>query len=235
MKLSVDSIVVSYGAAPVLQDLSLTVSEGEIVALIGANGAGKTTLMKTLSGLLPCIRGSIRFADLELTRLPPAGIVRAGISQVPEGRRVFREMSVEENLLMGAYSRHRQADIPGELKAIFEIFPILEERRAQLAETLSGGEQQMLAIGRALMARPRLLLLDEPSMGLAPLMVKRIFEVISTIRERGTTVFLVEQNAAMALRVSDRAYVIETGRILMSGSSKDLAGDPRVAAAYLGQ
>ncbi|MEP7300121.1 MAG: ABC transporter ATP-binding protein [Caldimonas sp.] len=232
--LTVDAITVSYSAAPVLRDLSLVVAEGEIVALIGANGAGKTTLMKTLSGLLPCGRGSIKFGDHELTKLPPAGIVRTGISQVPEGRRVFREMSVEENLLMGAYSRHRQADLPGELKAVFETFPILEERRTQLAETLSGGEQQMLAIGRALMARPKLLLLDEPSMGLAPKMVSRIFEVIVGIRRRGTTVFLVEQNASMALRVSDRAYVIETGQILMSGSSKELAGDPRVAAAYLG-
>ena len=233
--LRVAALKVAYGGIQAVKGVDLEIRAGELVTLIGANGAGKTTLMKTLSGLLPCGRGSIRFGDLELTRLPPAGIVRAGISQVPEGRRVFREMSVEENLLMGAYSRHRQADIPVELKAIFEIFPILEERRAQLAETLSGGEQQMLAIGRALMARPKLLLLDEPSMGLAPLMVKRIFEVIAAIRERGTTVFLVEQNAAMALRVSDRAYVIETGQILMSGPSRELAGDPRVAAAYLGQ
>ncbi|MCC6209881.1 MAG: ABC transporter ATP-binding protein [Burkholderiales bacterium] len=233
--LTVNSIVVAYSAAPVLREVSLDVSAGEIVSLIGANGAGKTTLMKTLSGLLACIRGTITFGDRNLTTLSPAEIVRAGISQVPEGRRVFREMSVQENLEMGAYSRHHGADIAGELTEIFSIFPILRERRGQLAETLSGGEQQMLAIGRALMAKPKLLLLDEPSMGLAPKMVARIFEVIAEIRRRGTTVFLVEQNAAMALHYSDRAYVIETGRILMAGPSKDLAGNPRVAAAYLGK
>lgn len=233
--LSVESIFVAYTAAPVLREVSLAVEAGEVVALIGANGAGKTTLMKTISRLLPCRTGSIKFEGQEISSRSPAQVVRMGISQVPEGRRVFREMTVEENLEMGAYWRRRQAALDGELREVFDIFPVLSERRRQLAETLSGGEQQMLAIGRALMAKPRLLLLDEPSMGLAPKLVSRIFEIIHEIRRRGTTILLVEQNAAMALRVSDRAYVIETGRIVMGGPSRELAADPRIASAYLGK
>ncbi len=233
--LSVESIFVAYTAAPVLREVSLAVEAGEVVALIGANGAGKTTLMKTISRLLPCRTGSIKFEGQEISSRSPAQVVRMGISQVPEGRRVFREMTVEENLEMGAYWRRRQAALDGELREVFDIFPVLSERRRQLAETLSGGEQQMLAIGRALMAKPRLLLLDEPSMGLAPKLVSRIFEIIHEIRRRGTTILLVEQNAAMALHVSDRAYVIETGRIVMGGPSRELAADPRIASAYLGK
>lgn len=232
--LTVDQITVAYASAPVLRDVSLRVEAGEVVALIGANGAGKTTLLKTISRLLPLRGGSVRFDGRELNELSPADAVRMGISQVPEGRRVFREMTVLENLEMGAYWRHRKASFEEELQRIYEIFPVLAERRLQLAETLSGGEQQMLAIGRAMMSRPRLLLLDEPSMGLAPKLVSRIFEVIKEIQRQGTTVLLVEQNAAMALRVSQRAYVIETGCIVMSGSSAQLVSDPRIADAYLG-
>lgn len=232
--LTVDQITVAYASAPVLREVTLRVNAGEVVALIGANGAGKTTLLKTISRLLPLRGGSVRLDGRELNGLSPADAVRMGISQVPEGRRVFREMTVLENLEMGAYWRHRKANFQEELERIYEIFPVLAERRLQLAETLSGGEQQMLAIGRAMMSRPRLLLLDEPSMGLAPKLVSRIFEVIKEIQRQGTTVLLVEQNAAMALRVSQRAYVIETGSIVMSGSSAQLVSDSRIADAYLG-
>lgn len=232
--LQLQNVTVSYGMAPVLRDISLEVRKGEVVALIGANGAGKTTLLKSISRLLACQAGSIVFDGITLNDKSAPQTVRLGISQVPEGRRVFGEMTVEENLEMGAYSRHRNAKIRDELQSIFELFPILNERRWQTADTLSGGEQQMLALGRALMSKPRLLLLDEPSMGLAPLIVAQIFGIIRKIREQGTTVLLVEQNATMALRTSDRAYVISTGRIVKSGSSKDLASDPSIAEAYLG-
>jgi branched-chain amino acid transport system ATP-binding protein len=232
--LKVEAITVAYALAPVLREVSMEINAGEVVALIGANGAGKTTLLKSISRLLACKSGSIRFEGRELNSLPPAQVVRMGISQVPEGRRVFPEMTVEENLEMGAYSRHRSAVLETEFNEVFDIFPVLSERRSQLADTLSGGEQQMLAIGRAMMAKPRLLLLDEPSMGLAPKLVSRIFEVVREIQRRGTTVLLVEQNAAMALRVSQRAYVIETGKVVMSGPSSELVADPRIAMAYLG-
>ena len=220
--------------APVLHDVSLEVRKGEIVALIGANGAGKTTLLKSISRLLTCQAGTISFDGTSLNDKSAPQTVRLGISQVPEGRRVFGEMTVEENLEMGAYSRHRNANIDGELQGIFAMFPILMERRWQMADTLSGGEQQMLALGRALMSKPRLLLLDEPSMGLAPLIVAHIFEIIRKIREGGTTILLVEQNATMALRTSNRAYVLSTGRIVKSGSSKVLASDPSIVETYLG-
>ncbi len=233
--LKVDSIIVAYAAAPVLRGVSLEVRPGEIVALIGANGAGKTTLMKAISRLLPCAQGSITFEGQDITRDSPSRVVRLGLSQVPEGRRVFREMSIEENLEMGAYTRHREASLKEELDRVFALFPALLERRHRAAETLSGGEQQMLAIGRALMARPRLLLLDEPSMGLAPKMVTRIAEVVRKIRDDGATVLLVEQNAAIALKVSDRAYVLESGQIVMSGPSATIGADPRIAEAYLGR
>jgi branched-chain amino acid transport system ATP-binding protein len=232
--LEVAAVTVAYGLAPVLREVSMEINAGEVVALIGANGAGKTTLLKSISRLLAYRSGSIRFDGRELNGLTPAQVVRMGISQAPEGRRVFREMTVQENLEMGAYWRHKSAQFESELGEVFDVFPALSTRRSQLAETLSGGEQQMLAIGRAMMAKPRLLLLDEPSMGLAPKLVSRIFEVVQEIQRRGTTVLLVEQNAAMALRVSQRAYVIETGKIVMSGSSSQLIADPRVASAYLG-
>jgi len=232
--LEVAAVTVAYGLAPVLREVSMEINAGEVVALIGANGAGKTTLLKAISRLLACRSGSIRFDGRELNGLTPAQVVRMGISQAPEGRRVFREMTVQENLEMGAYWRHKRAQFESELGEVFDVFPALSTRRSQLAETLSGGEQQMLAIGRAMMAKPRLLLLDEPSMGLAPKLVSRIFEVVQEIQRRGTTVLLVEQNAAMALRVSQRAYVLETGKIMMSGSSSQLIADPRVASAYLG-
>jgi len=232
--LEVAAVTVAYGLAPVLREVSMEINAGEVVALIGANGAGKTTLLKAISRLLACRSGSIRFDGRELNGLTPAQVVRMGISQAPEGRRVFREMTVQENLEMGAYWRHKRAQFESELGEVFDVFPALSTRRSQLAETLSGGEQQMLAIGRAMMAKPRLLLLDEPSMGLAPKLVSRIFEVVQEIQRRGTTVLLVEQNAAMALRVSQRAYVLETGKIMMSGSSSELIADPRVASAYLG-
>ena len=232
--LEVAAVTVAYGLAPVLREVSMEINAGEVVALIGANGAGKTTLLKAISRLLACRSGSIRFDGRELNGLTPAQVVRMGISQAPEGRRVFREMTVHENLEMGAYWRHKRAQFESELGEVFDVFPALSTRRSQLAETLSGGEQQMLAIGRAMMAKPRLLLLDEPSLGLAPKLVSRIFEVVQEIQRRGTTVLLVEQNAAMALRVSQRAYVLETGKIMMSGSSSQLIADPRVASAYLG-
>jgi branched-chain amino acid transport system ATP-binding protein len=232
--LRLENVTVSYGMAPVLHDVSIDVREGEIVALVGANGAGKTTLLRSISRLLACQAGTISFDGKALNDRSAPQTVRLGISQVPEGRRVFGEMTVEENLEMGAYSRHKKANLSSELKEIFAMFPILLERRWQLADTLSGGEQQMLALGRALMSKPRLLLLDEPSMGLAPLIVAQIFRIIQEIRGRGTTVLLVEQNATMALRTSDRAYVLSTGRIVKSGASSDLAADPSIAEAYLG-
>ncbi len=232
--LEVKSLSVSYGRIPALRDVSLSVAEGEIVALIGANGAGKTTLLKTISGLLPRNADSIVFDNRPIDRTSPHEVVRAGISHVPEGRKIFPEMTVEENLEMGAFVRHRGADMNQELAAIYDFFPVLGERRRLMADTLSGGEQQMLVIGRALMAKPRLLLLDEPSMGLAPKLVRSIFSIIADINANGTTILLVEQNASMALGVSKRAYVIENGRIVMSGFSADLASDPKVSDAYLG-
>jgi branched-chain amino acid transport system ATP-binding protein len=209
--LQVKEIHVYYGAIQALKGVSIEVEQGSIVTLIGANGAGKTSTLKSISGLLKPRQGSIRFQDREISRLAPEKIVELGISQVPEGRRVFPGLTVLENLEMGAYLRKDKKEIQKDLSEIFDRFPRLQERRKQLAGTLSGGEQQMLAIGRALMARPKLMLMDEPSMGLAPLLVKEIFEIIKEINEKGTTILLIEQNANMALSIADRAYVIETG------------------------
>ncbi|SHH18394.1 amino acid/amide ABC transporter ATP-binding protein 2, HAAT family [Thermosyntropha lipolytica DSM 11003] len=232
--LKVNEIDVYYGAIHALKKLSLEVEQGSIVTLIGANGAGKTTTLKTISGLLRPRSGSIIFKGVDITKVPPEKIVAMGISQVPEGRRVFAGMTVLENLEMGAYLRKDKKGIAKDLEEVFDRFPRLKERRKQLAGTLSGGEQQMLAIGRALMARPSLLLMDEPSMGLAPLLVKEIFEIIKDINNRGTTILLVEQNAHMALSIADKAYVLETGEIVLSGQAGELMKSEEVKKAYLG-
>ena len=223
-----------YGVIQALHEVSLHVEAGEIVTLIGSNGAGKTTTLLALSGLLRPQAGRVTFDGKSLLALPAHERVAAGLVQVPEGRRVFSTMSVAENLALGAWSRKDKAEIGRDLDEVYTLFPRLAERKAQAAGTMSGGEQQMLAVGRALMSRPRLLLLDEPSLGLAPLLVKEIFNVVRRIRERGVTVLLVEQNAHLSLEVADRAYVLETGRIVMEGEAKALARDPRVKAAYLG-
>jgi len=217
-----------------LHDVNLHIEAGEIVTLIGSNGAGKTTTLGALSGLLRPTSGRIEFEGRDIVDLAPHRRVPAGLVQVPEGRRIFSSMTVFENLELGAYTRANRGEINQDLNHIYELFPRLHERRNQAAGTMSGGEQQMLAVGRALMSRPRLLLLDEPSLGLAPLLVKEIFNVVKRIREQGVTVLLVEQNAHMALAVADRAYVLETGRIVMEGEAARIAGDPRVKAAYLG-
>lgn len=225
---------VYYGAIHALKGISLQVNEGEIVTLIGANGAGKTTTLKTISGVLTPKSGTVKFLENDINKVKANNIVSLGISHVPEGRRVFANMSVMENLEMGAYSRNDKAEIKKDYEKIFETFPRLLERKGQMAGTLSGGEQQMLAIGRALMSRPKLLLLDEPSMGLAPLVVKQIFSIIKEINRTGTTVLLVEQNASMALKIADRAYVIQNGYVEMEGAANDLLNDESVRSAYLG-
>lgn len=232
--LKIDNIDVYYGAIHALKGISLEVKEGEIVTLIGANGAGKSTTLRTISGLLKPKTGSITFLGQDIAGVRAHEIVKKGISQVPEGRRVFAEMTVMENLDLGAFVRKDKAGIQQDLKHVFELFPRLEERKNQSAGTLSGGEQQMLAMGRALMSRPKLLLLDEPSMGLAPLLIKEIFNIIVDINKSGTTVLLVEQNANMALSIANRAYVLKTGRITLSGSAKELAASEDVRKAYLG-
>ena len=232
--LKIDDINVYYGAIHAIKGISLTVNQGEIVTLIGANGAGKSTTLRTISGLLKPKTGSITFQGQDIAGTPAHKIVGLGISQVPEGRRVFAEMTVMENLDLGAFVRKDKAGIQQDLKHVFELFPRLEERKNQSAGTLSGGEQQMLAMGRALMSRPKLLLLDEPSMGLAPLLIKEIFNIIVDINKSGTTVLLVEQNANMALSIANRAYVLETGRITLSGKAQDLAASEDVRKAYLG-
>ncbi|RGS73361.1 ABC transporter ATP-binding protein [Mitsuokella sp. AF21-1AC] len=232
--LKIDNIDVYYGAIHALKGISLEVNQGEIVTLIGANGAGKSTTLRTISGLLKPKNGSITFMGKNIAGVPAHQIVREGISQVPEGRRVFAEMTVMENLDLGAFVRKDKAGIQKDLKTVFELFPRLAERRNQSAGTLSGGEQQMLAMGRALMSRPKLLLLDEPSMGLAPLLIKEIFHIIEDINKSGTTVLLVEQNANMALSIANRAYVLETGRITLSGAAQELAASEDVRKAYLG-
>ena len=231
--LAVEEIRVRYGVVEALKGISLSVDEGEIVAVLGANGAGKTTLLRTISGLLVPHAGSILYRGGAIGGVPPHAIVSMGISQVPEGRRIFPGMSVGENLQMGSYG-HR-GDGSHLLRQVYELFPVLEERRSQLGGTLSGGEQQMLAIGRALMSQPRLVLLDEPSMGLAPMIVLRIFDIVAEIRRQGTTVLIVEQNAAQALRLADRGYVLETGNVVLSGSAEDLLDNEGVRAAYLGE
>lgn len=232
--LTVNDINVFYGAIHAIKGVSLEVNEGEIVTLIGANGAGKSTILRTISGLLKPKTGSIQFEGQEIAGMPAHEIVKTGISQVPEGRRIFAEMSVLENLELGAFTRKDKDGIKTDMELVFERFPRLKERIGQLAGTLSGGEQQMLAMGRALMSRPRLLLLDEPSMGLAPLLIKEIFAIIQDINKTGTTVLLVEQNANMALSIAHRAYVLETGRITLSGDAKELAASDEVRKAYLG-
>ncbi len=232
--LKVNGIDVFYGNIHALKGVSLEINEGEIVTLIGANGAGKSTLLKTLSGLLKPKSGLIEYLGSSISGKAPQSIVKGGISHVPEGRRVFANMSVEENLELGAYIRKDSKEIRKDILQVYELFPRLHERRKQLSGTLSGGEQQMLAMGRAIMAKPKLLLLDEPSMGLAPLMVKTIFQIIEQINQDGTTILLVEQNANMALSVADRAYVIETGRIEISGTAAELQASEEIKKAYLG-
>ena len=232
--LEVKDINVYYGAIHAIKGISLAVEEGEIVTLIGANGAGKSTTLRTISGLLKPKTGEIKFLGKNIAGMPAHKIVREGISQVPEGRRIFAEMTVQENLELGAFTRTDKDEIQNDFKMVFGRFPRLEERRLQLAGTLSGGEQQMLAMGRALMSRPRLLLLDEPSMGLAPLLIREIFSIIADINKTGTTVLLVEQNANMALSIANRAYVLETGRITISGDAKELAASEDIRKAYLG-
>ena len=231
--LKVDNINVYYGAIHAIKGISFEVNEGEVVTLIGANGAGKSTTLQTVSGLLHSRTGSIEFNGENLAKIPPHIVVRKGLAQVPEGRRIFQQMSVEENLEMGAYTRDK-SELEGDLEMVYQQFPRLLERRRQIAGTLSGGEQQMLAIGRALMSHPKLLMLDEPSMGLAPILVEQIFDIIRQLNEAGTTILLVEQNAQMALSVAHRAYVMETGKITLSGTGKELAESDQVRKAYLG-
>jgi branched-chain amino acid transport system ATP-binding protein len=233
--LDVESIEAFYGSIQALKGISLQVRDGEIVTLIGANGAGKSTTLRSINGLVHPRRGTIRFQGEDITRTPPHEIVRRGISQSPEGRRLFPRMTVLENLEMGAYQRSEQADFEEDLERVFLLFPRLAERRTQKAGTLSGGEQQMCAIGRALMARPKLLMLDEPSMGLAPIFVQKIFEIIVEINRQGTPILLVEQNALMALEVASRGYVLETGRIALADEAEALRANERVRKTYLGE
>jgi branched-chain amino acid transport system ATP-binding protein len=233
--LTLENISVGYGAIRALKGVSMHVRQGEVVTLIGANGAGKTTTLRTITGLLSPTEGRILFEEEEISGRPTHQLVARGISMSPEGRGVFANLTVRENLHMGAYLKTNKAEIAEDLARGFRMFPRLKERESQKAGTLSGGEQQMLAMARALMSRPRLLLLDEPSLGLAPLVVHTIFEAIDEIRGEGTTILLVEQNAHAALKHSDRAYVLETGRIVMEGPSKELAADPRIKEAYLGE
>ena len=232
--LNIDNLNVFYGAIHALKGISLEVKEGEIVTLIGANGAGKSTTLRTISGLLKPKEGSIKFEGKDIGGVAAQNIVKLGISQVPEGRRIFANMTVMENLDLGAFTRNDKAGIAQDLEVVFGRFPRLAERKSQLAGTLSGGEQQMLAMGRALMSRPRMMLLDEPSMGLAPLLIREIFNIIVDINSTGTTVLLVEQNANMALSIAHRAYVMETGRITLSGNAKELAASEEIRKAYLG-
>ena len=233
--LEIKNLEVNYGVIKAIKGVSFDVNEGEIIALIGANGAGKTTILHTITGLIQAKKGSIVFDGKELTKTPPHKIVSMGMAHVPEGRRIFQQLSVLENLKLGAYTRKDKSEIASTLKMVYERFPRLEERKNQVAGTLSGGEQQMLAMGRALISKPRIILMDEPSMGLSPLLVSEIFDIIKVINESGTTVLLVEQNAKKALSIADRAYVLETGKITLSGDAKDLINDESVKKAYLGE
>jgi branched-chain amino acid transport system ATP-binding protein len=233
--LQVKDLEVYYGSIRALQGISFHVSKGEIVTLIGANGAGKSTTLRTISGLLTPRQGEIYFQGQKINRIPAHQIVKMGISHVPEGRQIFPNLTVMENLLMGAYTRRNRSEIQETLEEVFTRFPRLKERARQLAGTLSGGEQQMLAMGRGLMSKPTLLILDEPSMGLSPLLVEEIFEIIKNINQQGTTILLVEQNAYMALQIAHRAYVLETGRIVLSGTSKEVQSNPQIRSAYLGE
>ncbi len=232
--LKVDNLSVHYGMIQAVRDVSFEVNEGEVVSLIGANGAGKTTILRTLSGLVRPSAGKIQFLGKEIQKLPAQKIVAGGLSQVPEGRHVFPGLTVMENLEMGAFLKKNREENQANLKKVFSRFPRLEERKNQDAATLSGGEQQMLAMGRALMSTPKLLLLDEPSMGLAPIFIQEIFDIIQDIQKQGTTVLLIEQNANKALAISDRGYVLETGKIVLSGTGKELASSEEVRKAYLG-
>ena len=232
--LEVKNLSVSYGAIEAVKDISFTVNDGEIVSLIGANGAGKTTTLHTISGLVPAKSGSVMYNGVDLLKTHNNKIVTLGMAHIPEGRHVFTRMSVEENLEMGAFSLKDQSDLKKDLDMVYGLFPRLKERRNQKAGTLSGGEQQMLAMGRALMSHPKTILMDEPSMGLSPKLVKEIFSIIRKLHEQGITILLVEQNAKMALSIADRAYVLETGRITMEGDAKELLNNEQVRKAYLG-
>ena len=233
--LEVKDLEVYYGVIQAIKGISFHVEEGEVIALIGANGAGKTTTLQTITGMLNAQAGSIQFEGTELTKIPGLKIVSMGMAHVPEGRRVFAQLSVLENLKLGAYTRKDKTEIEESLKRVYKSFPRLEERKNQLAGTLSGGEQQMLAMGRALMSKPRIVLMDEPSMGLSPIFVEEIFNIIKEISAEGTTVLLVEQNAKKALSIADRAYVLETGKIVLEGDAKDLLNDESIKKAYLGE
>ena len=233
--LRVENLAVNYGAIQALQGISFHVEAGEIVTLIGANGAGKSTTLKTISGLLYPRAGTISYQGASIAGMPADAIVKMGIVQVPEGRNIFAPLTVRENLEMGAYTRTDKEEIARSMQRVFTSFPRLEERLSQLGGTLSGGEQQMLAMGRALMAQPKLLLMDEPSMGLAPILVEEIFRIVAEINKQGVSILLVEQNAAMALSVADRAYVLETGRIVLEGPAQRVREDPEVQKAYLGE
>lgn len=232
--LKVDNLQVNYGMINAVKNVSFEVNQGEIVTLIGANGAGKSTILRTISGLVRPAAGQMTYKNQDILKYSPKKIVQAGISHVPEGRRVFKQLSVKENLEMGAFLRNDKAGIQEDLELVYSRFPILKERLNQDAATLSGGEQQMLAMGRALMSKPELLLLDEPSMGLAPIFIKEIFNIIQLIQEQGTTVLLIEQNANMALQIANRGYVLETGEIVLSGTGEELLQSDEVQKAYLG-
>jgi branched-chain amino acid transport system ATP-binding protein len=233
--LALNRLNVAYGGIHAVKGIDLTVDQGELVCLIGANGAGKTTTLKGITGLQPIKSGTIHYNGEDITGKPPFQLVRKGLSMVPEGRGVFGGLTIEENLAMGAYARNDHAAIAQDVERVFALFPRLKERRKQTAGTLSGGEQQMLAMGRAMMSRPKLLLLDEPSMGLAPLMVQKVFETVLAISEEGVTILLIEQNAKLALEVSGRGYVMESGQITLHGDARKLLSDPKVRAAYLGE
>ena len=233
--LEVRDLEVNYGSINAIKKISFDVNEGEVIALIGANGAGKTTTLHTITGLLKAKSGSVMFEGKELLKTPPHKIVEMGMAHVPEGRRIFQQLTVYKNLTLGAFPRHDKRAIDETLKMVYSKFPRLEERKKQVAGTLSGGEQQMLAMGRALMSKPKIVLMDEPSMGLSPLFVAEVFKIIEEIRAGGTTVLLVEQNAKKALEIADRAYVLETGKIVLSGDAKELMNDDSVKKAYLGE
>lgn len=233
--LEVSNLKVNYGMIQAIKGISFHVEQGEIIALIGANGAGKTTTLHTVSGLLKAREGSILFNGKELTKTHPHKIVEMGMAHVPEGRRIFQQLTVYENLILGAYTRSDKKEIAESLEMIYKRFPRLEERKKQIAGTLSGGEQQMLAMGRALMSRPNIILMDEPSMGLSPLLVTEIFDIIQSINKSGTTVLLVEQNAKKALSIANRAYVLETGKIVLEGDAKELMNNDQIKKAYLGE
>jgi branched-chain amino acid transport system ATP-binding protein len=235
MLLEVENTTCSYGKVAALKDVSLAVAEGEVVALIGANGAGKSTLLRAISGLMHPVAGEITFAGTRIDHMPPHAVMRLGIAHIPEGRLVFAPMTVLDNLKMGAYRRRDQRQVRSDIERMFEYFPVLEKRRNQLAGSLSGGEQQMLAVARALMMAPRLILMDEPSMGLSPLMVETVADIVTSMQKDGLSVLLVEQNAALALAVASRAYVLEVGRVVVAGDSRSIAADGALRKAYLGE